>query len=120
MGRKPYKKRVSPNIEEGVFMKENIIESQVIDDSVISELKDVEVEMPSAPEHKPVTRPISLYQIRVDHSSLRRRAEPSLEGEVLGYITDKGMYNIYSEVGGWGKLEDGSWIMLQYTSKIKK
>ena len=42
-----------------------------------------------------------------------------LNGKVLGLITDKGIYGIYEEKDGWGRLENGYWTMLQYTSKIE-
>lgn len=63
--------------------------------------------------------PKILYQVKVIHPSLRRRVEPSSNANALGTITDQGIYNIIKEQGGWGQLEDKSWIMLVYTEKIK-
>ena len=60
--------------------------------------------------------PQYLYKVRVTHSSLRKRAEPSVNGQILGIISDKGEYYIYEEQDGWGQLDDGSWIMLKYTN----
>ena len=65
-------------------------------------------------------KPTVLYKVQVTHPSLRRRAEPSTDSEVLGLITDMGEYEIFAEVGGWGKLKDNSWIMLQFCHKIKE
>lgn len=59
--------------------------------------------------------PKQLYTVKVTHPSLRRRSAPNLQADVLGLIQDQGYYPIYEEVNGWGKLEDGSWIMLSYT-----
>ena len=56
-----------------------------------------------------------IYTVKVTHPSLRRRAAPNLQAEILGLITDQGYYDIYDEANGWGQLEDGSWIMLVYT-----
>ena len=61
-----------------------------------------------------------LYSVQVKHLSLRRRAKPEIAENVLGVITDRGIYEIYKEENGWGQLEDGSWIALEYTAKISK
>lgn len=63
--------------------------------------------------------PQKLYTVQVTHPSLRRRNGPSLDHEVLGLIEDKGLYDIYEEKKGWGRLKDNSWIMLDYTLKVK-
>lgn len=55
------------------------------------------------------------YYVRVIYPNLRKRRTPSLSGEVVGYITDKGIYKIVKNCDGWGQLEDGNWIMLSYT-----
>ena len=60
-----------------------------------------------------------LFSVQVTHPSLRRRAEPSLAGKELGVITDNGIYNIINVHAEWGQLEDGSWIKLIYTKRIK-
>ena len=66
-----------------------------------------------------ISKPDKLYEVKVRHPSLRRRREPSTDSEILGLITDKGVYSIYVENQGWGQLEDGSWIMLEFTNKVK-
>lgn len=60
------------------------------------------------------------YFVKVTHPSLRRRRAPALSGEEVGLITDQGIYKIFDEVNGWGKLENGDWIMLSYTKVVDK
>ena len=60
-------------------------------------------------------KPTALYKVQVTHPSLRRRRAPNLQAKVTGLITDKGYYEIFDEANGWGKLENGDWIMLSYT-----
>ena len=81
------------------------------------EEKVVAIEEVESKENK---QPVALYSVKVTHPSLRRRSEPEVADNVVGLISDKGVYNIYAEVGGWGKLEDGSWIILQFTKKISE
>ena len=100
MSRKPYKRKYTYS------------SSPTTSDTMILE------EIIEAP--RPVLKSVALYQVQINHPSLRRRGGPSLQREVVGYITDKGIYNIYAEENGWGKLEDNSWIKLEYTSRIKK
>lgn len=64
-----------------------------------------------------VQRPFPIYVVRVIHPNLRRRAAPSLKADVLGFITDRGLYDVFAEENGWGRLEDGSWILLELTEK---
>lgn len=65
-------------------------------------------------------QPVILYSVKVTHPCLRRRSAPEVKNNIVGLISDQGIYDIYAEVGGWGKLEDGTWIMLQYTEKISE
>lgn len=60
------------------------------------------------------------YFVKVTHPSLRRRRAPALSGEEVGLITDQGIYEIFDEVNGWGKLENGDWIMLSYTQVVQQ
>ena len=62
--------------------------------------------------------PQYLYKVRVIHSSLRKRSGPSIDAAIVGIISDNGEYYIYHEQDGWGQLDDGNWIMLQYTKQI--
>lgn len=91
---------------EGEAIEENQIEGKVIATEEV--------------ESKENKQPVALYSVKVTHPSLRRRSEPEVADNIVGLISDKGIYNIYAEVGGWGKLEDGSWIMLQFTKKISE
>ena len=125
MGRGNYKKK-APVIQEEIKDEEVVesIEAEVCDEAPAAEVIEPEVEvvveeqvLEPAPE--PEELPLPLYVVRVNHPSLRRRSEPSMDGEVLGLITDKGLYNIYAEVGEWGRLADDSWINLQFVSKQK-
>ena len=63
--------------------------------------------------------PKELYSVKVTHPSLRRRRLPNLQGEVVGLITDQGIYKIYEELNGWGKLDNGDWIMLSFTKPVE-
>ena len=67
------------------------------------------------PEYPVEPQPI--YSVQVTHSSLRKRVAPNLQAEIAGYIQDRGTYEIFDEVNGWGKLKDGNWIMLTYTER---
>ena len=94
----------------------NGIEGEAIEENQIEE-KVIATEEVESKENK---QPVALYSVKVTHPSLRRRSEPEVADNIVGLISDKGIYNIYAEVGGWGKLEDGSWIMLQFTKKISE
>lgn len=59
-----------------------------------------------------------IYQIKVNHPSLRRRQDPTVGSQQVGLITDQGIYDVYAEVNGWAQLKDASWVMLQFCSKI--
>lgn len=126
MARNNYKKKQSIPAEavqaEEVVAVEPIVE-------VAAEPKDIpEVVITIEPkpelEIKPVIEPEvenkPLYTVHVTHLSLRRRSTPEIAQNVLGVITDRGNYAIYEEREGWGRLEDGSWIMLQYTERCNE
>lgn len=110
MARKPYRVGM-PQEEINPIPENTIVEPQI----KVVHVSDEKIEKkPVTPTEEPI------YKVRVTHPSLRRRSEPSLDGEVVGYITDQGIYDIYSEVNGWGWLQDGSWIMLQYCNRINE
>lgn len=107
------------NYRVGVPNEVKIPEIEVIppteDVSTETQTKIMEVEVgkiPYSPEDS------ILYNVRVTHPSLRRRAEPNTNAEVLGLITDMGTYGIYKEEFEWGQLQDKSWIMLSFTQRI--
>lgn len=62
----------------------------------------------------------TLYKVKVNHPSVRYRSEPSLDAQIVGLITDMGIYEISEERNSWGRLKNGCWIMLQYCSKIEE
>lgn len=61
-----------------------------------------------------------LGTVQVIHPSLRRRNAPNYDAEVVGLIQDQGIYNIYEVKDIWGKLEDNTWISLEFTKNLKK
>ena len=63
---------------------------------------------------------LPLFSVKVIHPSLRRRSTPEIAENVVGVITDCGIYEIYNVNGDWGQLQDNSWIMLKYTEKISE
>lgn len=71
-------------------------------------IEEPKIEEPIEPAFKP-------YKVRVTHPSLRMRRAPSTQAEEVGLITNRGIYTIIDETNGWGKLENGNWIMLSYT-----
>lgn len=111
MGRSNSKKKYSyiSNIKEET-PEEIIMESKVEEEAIIEQ----EVKL----EEK--EQPVALYSVKITHPCLRRRSAPEVKNNIVGLISDQGIYDIYSETDGWGKLEDDTWIMLQYTEKISK
>lgn len=56
--------------------------------------------------------------VRVTVRALNIRSGPGTNYPIAGVITDKGVYALTSEAGGWGKLKNGKgWISLAYTEK---
>lgn len=80
---------------------------QVEEPIVVNDVKEAVIEAPAP-----------IYSVRVTHPSLRRRIAPTLRADVLGLITDKGIYGVFEERDGWGRLEDKSWIKLEFTEKV--
>ena len=60
------------------------------------------------------------YNVKVMHPSLRIRRAPNTQAEVVGLITDQGIYTILDEVNGWGMIGENKWIMLSYTQITTK
>lgn len=71
---------------------------------------------------EPIIEPIEdkSYNVKVMHPSLRIRRAPNAQAEIVGLITDQGIYKILDEVNGWGKLDENKWIMLSYTQITTK
>ena len=60
------------------------------------------------------------YKVKVIHPSLRIRQAPNTQAEIVGLITDQGIYTILDEVNGWGMIDENKWIMLSYTQITTK
>lgn len=60
------------------------------------------------------------YNVKVMHPSLRIRRAPNTQAEVVGLITDQGIYTILDEANGWGMIGENKWIMLSYTQITTK
>lgn len=60
------------------------------------------------------------YNVKVTHPSLRIRRAPNTQAEIVGLITDQGVYKILEEVNGWGMIGENQWIMLSYTQITTK
>lgn len=104
-----------PLVEEPITKSDDSLRIQKIN-------QDVQVEK-FEPSEKIVnlennTDPAGFW-VRITHPSLRKRAAPNIDAEILGYITDFGRYKVIDEKSGWGELLDGSWIMLRYTKEDK-
>lgn len=54
-------------------------------------------------------------QIQVTANLLNCRSFPSMSAKIIGVIKEKEIHNIITEQGGWGQLENGSWINLSFT-----
>ena len=117
MGRGNYKKK-TPAIQEDIVEIKEEMPVIVVEDAPAAEEIVVVEEAPVVIE-EPVQEEVlsPLYSVQVTHPSLRRRAEPDVNGAVMGLITDRGIYEIFKVEGEWGQLSDGSWIMLSFTNK---
>lgn len=69
-------------------------------------------------EENEVVQPKIEFTVKVTHPSLRMRKAPTTQAEIVGLITDEGLYKIIDEANGWGQLENGNWIMLTYTQRL--
>ena len=55
-------------------------------------------------------------QIKVTVKLLNCRLQPSMSAKILGTIKMDEIHNIVAEQNGWGQLENGSWINLEFTA----
>ena len=104
------------NIKEDMVKKEEIVEPVI---EITEPVEEITYTAP-APQIEVVSEPKPLYNVKVIHSSLRRRTGPSTAYDVAGIISDQGHYDIYEIQDNWGKLENGNWINLDYTDFPKK
>ena len=85
---------------EEVIMEPKVEEEVIIEQEVELEEKE---------------KSVALYSVKVTHSCLRCRSAPEVKNNIVGLISDQGIYDIYSGMDGWGKFEDDTWIIIQYT-----
>ena len=75
------------------------------------------------PEPKP-EQPTSGYLVKINTDCLNIREKAGTDSDVVGQITDRGVYTIVAESSGqgaknWGKLKSGAgWISLDYVKKM--
>lgn len=58
-------------------------------------------------------------QIKVTAKLLNCRLQPSMNAKILSVIKMDEVHNIVAEQNGWGQLENGSWINLDFTVPYK-
>ena len=54
-------------------------------------------------------------QVKVTAKLLNCRLQPSMSAKILGAIKMDEVHNVVAEQNGWGQLENGSWINLEFT-----
>ena len=54
-------------------------------------------------------------QIKVTANLLNCRLQPSTNAQILDTIKMDEVHNVVAEQNGWGQLENGSWIKLEFT-----
>jgi hypothetical protein len=79
---------------------EIVAESKDIPTTTITIESNPELEIKTSNNSEIEIKP--LYSVQVKHLSLRRRAKPEIADNVLGVITNRGIYEIYKEENGWG------------------
>ena len=110
MSKKSYKtKNYTPVSQRETLIVEEPVE-EVIDIEPIPVFKLNDKEEP-----KTELAPIPILTVKVTHPSLRRRFGPSTAYDVAGIISDEGYYGIFEIKDGWGRLDNGTWINLDYT-----
>ena len=102
---------------------------QKVEDKPVDYLDDLinasitqSIEEPEEIQEEIIEEPVvnKSYRVKVTHPSLRIRRAPNTQAEVVGLITDEGIYTILDEVNGWGMIEENKWIMLSYTQITTK
>lgn len=68
---------------------------------------------------KPATANFKPYTVKITASALNIRKGPGMNYNIVGCISDRGVYTIVDESAGWGKLKSGAgWIALNYTTRV--
>ena len=93
-------------------------EAKSVDYTPNLEVKELEIPVEEKIEVQKEEPTQNFYTIKVTDPALYMREGPSLSSKIVGLITDKGEYKIINENNGWGKLENGNWIMLAYTKIV--
>lgn len=104
MSKQYYRKNIASKLEKAPV---DIIEKQIEAEPVVETEPIIEVKQARKP----------LYTVSVTHPFLKKRQAPSFSGLEVGFILDKGNYEIFNEYDNWGQLEDNNWICLDYTVK---
>jgi len=108
MSRKNNRQRVE---EKPVDYLDELVNTSITQSIEEPEVTEVTVEEPVVDKS---------YKVKVMHPSLRIRHAPNTQAEVVGLITDQGIYTIFDEVNGWGMIGENKWIMLSYTQITTK
>ena len=68
---------------------------------------------------KPAAISFKPYVVKITASALNIRKGPGMNYNIVGCISDRGVYTIVDESAGWGKLKSGAgWIALNYTKRV--
>ena len=79
--------------------------------------KKSKIEMPEPIE----TKEESGYSVKITSDSLNVRKTPTDRNSdnIVYQITDHSIHEITKEENGFGMIEDGNWIMLAFSQKVK-
>lgn len=67
-----------------------------------------------------LTEEFKPYTVVVDTEVLNVRKEPKATAKKLGSINKGSNHTVTEEQGNWGKIEDGGWINLKYTMRLRR
>lgn len=57
-------------------------------------------------------------QVQVTAKLLNCRLDPNMNSQIHSVIKANEIYNIVAEQDGWGQLENGTWIKLEFTAPV--
>lgn len=118
MSRRNNRQKVEEKTIEPIDYLDDLVNTSIMQSNEEPQI----TEMIEEPIVEPIIEPIEdkSYNVKVMHPSLRIRRAPNAQAEIVGLITDQGIYKILDEVNGWGKLDENKWIMLSYTQITTK
>lgn len=118
MSRRNNHQKVDEKTIEPIDYLDDLVNTSIIQSNEEPQITEIAEE----PIVEPIIEPIEdkSYNVKVMHPSLRIRQAPNAQAEIVGLITDQGIYKILDEVNGWGKLDENKWIMLSYTQITTK